>query len=182
MLRPSLIFPGWTYSAAGSLVRMSAAQAKAQASPELSQDSGDTSPESSAKSTRGSLSSKTSPVVNADGCQRCVEICTCLATTPLPMRFLRTTSERYTCGEGSSLLPTPSASSYGSNRGGAKGRTGKVRYSLAALASRGQLAIHPRGPLSPIFVEWLMGFPIGWTDLKHSETPSYLSAPKQSGE
>ncbi len=27
------------------------------------------------------------------------------------------------------------------------------------------------GRLNPAWVEWLMGFPIGWTDLKHSETP-----------
>ena len=28
-----------------------------------------------------------------------------------------------------------------------------------------------RGQLNPEFVEWLMGFPVGWTDLEHSETP-----------
>jgi len=27
------------------------------------------------------------------------------------------------------------------------------------------------GQLNPEFVEWLMGFPIGWTDLEHSEMP-----------
>jgi len=27
------------------------------------------------------------------------------------------------------------------------------------------------GQLNPEFVEWLMGFPIGWTDLDASETP-----------
>jgi hypothetical protein len=27
------------------------------------------------------------------------------------------------------------------------------------------------GSLNPTWVEWLMGFPSGWTDLKHSETP-----------
>jgi hypothetical protein len=27
------------------------------------------------------------------------------------------------------------------------------------------------GKLNPEFVEWLMGYPIGWTDLDHSETP-----------
>ena len=29
------------------------------------------------------------------------------------------------------------------------------------------------GPLNPVWVEWLMGFPDGWTDLKDSETQSY---------
>ena len=28
------------------------------------------------------------------------------------------------------------------------------------------------GPMNPAWVEWLMGFPIGWTDLSASETPS----------
>jgi len=27
------------------------------------------------------------------------------------------------------------------------------------------------GQLSPTWVEWLMGFPLGWTDLEPSETP-----------
>lgn len=27
------------------------------------------------------------------------------------------------------------------------------------------------GQLNPTWVEWLMGFPIGWTELEHSETP-----------
>ena len=28
------------------------------------------------------------------------------------------------------------------------------------------------GPVNPEFAEWLMGFPIGWTELADSETPS----------
>lgn len=32
------------------------------------------------------------------------------------------------------------------------------------------------GQLNPTWVEWLMGFPIGWTDLGASETPSYPSS------
>ncbi len=27
------------------------------------------------------------------------------------------------------------------------------------------------GQLNPTWVEWLIGFPIGWSDLKDSETP-----------
>jgi hypothetical protein len=30
-----------------------------------------------------------------------------------------------------------------------------------------------RGSLNPTWVEWLMGYPIGHTDLKDWETPSY---------
>lgn len=87
----------------------------------------------------------------------------------------------------SSLLPTPSASSYGSNRGGSAGRVGRVRHSLSALARGGLLptptvkgnhnkaglsarsgdglATAVGGPLSARFVEWMMGFPIDHTDV-----------------
>ena len=33
------------------------------------------------------------------------------------------------------------------------------------------LADQVGGQLNPMWVEWLMGFPIGWTDLGDSETP-----------
>ena len=51
-------------------------------------------------------------------------------------------------------------------------RTAKCFGSLAAqvnaqVTSAGGQA----GPLNPTWVEWLMGFPTGWTDLQHSETP-----------
>lgn len=38
------------------------------------------------------------------------------------------------------------------------------------------------GKLSVIFVEWLMGYPIGWTALEHSGTQSYPKSPSGSGE
>jgi hypothetical protein len=31
--------------------------------------------------------------------------------------------------------------------------------------------------LNPLFVEWLQGFPIGWTDLEPSATPSCQQPP-----
>jgi hypothetical protein len=37
-----------------------------------------------------------------------------------------------------------------------------------------QMAMYQRtgsGSLNPQWVEWLMGFPVGWTDLSNSETP-----------
>jgi hypothetical protein len=36
--------------------------------------------------------------------------------------------------------------------------------------------------LNPRFVEWLMGFPDGWTDLEVSETRSFPRLPSGSGE
>jgi hypothetical protein len=44
---------------------------------------------------------------------------------------------RISAGDSSSLLPTPTASSYGTNRGGAAGRTGPARPSLATMARHG---------------------------------------------
>lgn len=32
-------------------------------------------------------------------------------------------------------------------------------------------ALGDRGPINPTWVEWLMGFPIGWSEIKPSETP-----------
>ena len=37
------------------------------------------------------------------------------------------------------------------------------------------------GALNPPWVEWLMGWPLGWTDLKPSETDKSLSAPLKPG-
>jgi len=38
------------------------------------------------------------------------------------------------------------------------------------------------GRLNPTWVEWLMGFPTGWTDLEDSETPSSPKSPKSSAD
>ncbi len=103
----------------------------------------------------------------------------------------------------SGLLPTPTATSYGTNRGGAAGRVGSIRPSLQYMArhnlwptptrvtntggaalckwggagSRKKLRkmvtpVEFNGALNPVWVEWLMGFPLGWTDLGRSETHS----------
>jgi len=39
------------------------------------------------------------------------------------------------------------------------------------LGMAARIADGPNGQLNPTWVEWLMGFPEGWTDLEHSETP-----------
>lgn len=142
----------------------------------------------------------------------------------------RTRALPTSAGGSGSWLPTPSASDYGSNRGGSSGRAGRARPSLGSMArsgmwptpraseagsyqtSRGkkfltltgavktwstptarlgglrgmptadaarrrrakgkrnleedvaiEAEVQDRGPLNPAWVEWLMGFPIGWT-------------------
>ena len=44
------------------------------------------------------------------------------------------------------------------------------------------LATHAGGKLNPTWVEWLMGWPLEWTDLKPLETDKSLCVPQQLGE
>lgn len=104
------------------------------------------------------------------------------------------------------LLPTLSAVSYGSNKGGAAGREGKERPSLETMAKRGTLPTltvrdekgpgptHTKGGsdlagtmgghLNPDWCRWYMGFPEGWLDVDdahafaRSGTASSRSKPK----
>jgi len=59
------------------------------------------------------------------------------------------------------LLPTPCARDWKDN--------GKSPAELARNTKT--LATHAGGQLNPTWVEWLMGFPDGWTDLSSSGTP-----------
>ncbi len=66
------------------------------------------------------------------------------------------------------LWPTPRANLVtGVTVKKARGRLGQHRLEdYAAVADK------VSGHLNPTWVEWLMGFPSGWTDLEDSETPS----------
>lgn len=182
--------------AEGSPARTCHRQAEGPVSLASAPGSGTNSGASSKRSRRRSSSSKTSQAVPGVGCPTCGETCTCWATEPVPSRFLPSTSARpITADECSCLLPTPTASNYGSSNNGCPG-DGRQEYatkgtlSLRGMARRGLLptptvngnysvkgrwdrngssgdglgtAVVP-GPLSPRFVEWLMGFPDDWTD------------------
>jgi len=50
---------------------------------------------------------------------------------------------------------------------------GKYNRKGASKTSGDGLATAVGGTLNPTWVEWLMGFSLGWTDLNHSETPLY---------
>jgi len=63
------------------------------------------------------------------------------------------------------LYPSPTASTGGPEP---EGKTGR------------KLATVVGGSLNPTWVEWLMGYPLGWTDLKDSETPSSPKSPPRS--
>ena len=51
----------------------------------------------------------------------------------------------------------------------------------ASATSGDGLATVVGGALNPTWVEWLMGWPLGWTDLKPLATDKFHSAPQQLG-
>lgn len=59
-------------------------------------------------------------------------------------------------------------------------RSGKASQATHDKNSR-PLSEQIGGSLNPTWVEWLMGWPIGWTDLKHSATDKCHSQPPQPG-
>ena len=68
------------------------------------------------------------------------------------------------------LWPTPSASD-NRDRGNLSSPAVKRRASIGKQLMLSQVVSETSGALNPTWVEWLMGFPIGHTDLKGSETP-----------
>jgi len=81
----------------------------------------------------------------------------------LPQKLVPRTLEK-----DGSYWPTPTASSAGTNGKKMCLQTGKWVNGKPSLTT---LAIHKwGGKLNPTWVEWLMGYPLEWTDLKHSVT------------
>lgn len=68
------------------------------------------------------------------------------------------------------LWPTPCSSQWkGTSHGGSKSQ----KYDNETSRLKGDNRLFENGAsgqLNPVWVEWLMGFPLGWTDLDHSET------------
>jgi len=79
-----------------------------------------------------------------------------------------------------SLLPTPCASDH-RDRGGPSNPAIQRRMNIGKSI---ELSMYWDGPLNPQFVEEMMGFPVGWTDLdlKPSEMPSSPKSLKSSAE
>jgi len=67
--------------------------------------------------------------------------------------------------------PTPSSNN---GTGGCTGLAGGAgnRKKLYAMLGEEEGKKMGSQSLNPYWVEWLMGYPIGWTDLELSETPS----------
>jgi DNA (cytosine-5)-methyltransferase 1 len=79
------------------------------------------------------------------------------------------------------MWPTPTASDYRGSGPTVVRKDGKNRlndrldYATEQRAQNG-------GQLNPTWVEWLMGFPTGWTDLKASEMPSSRKSSRKSAK
>jgi len=79
--------------------------------------------------------------------------------------FLLALSTPRTEGTGCGLWPTPKASS-GVHRDTPSERRRKTPDLETEVKRRANIPVHVNGQLNPEFVEWLMGYPEGWTDLK----------------
>lgn len=67
------------------------------------------------------------------------------------------------------LYPTPQATSWGCT--GARAKLKKLQdVGTISEEERRSMQAGNGGKLNPTWVEWLMGFPLGWTDLEGSET------------
>lgn len=112
--------------------------------------------DSQKRSNRHSFSSKTLGA-RAEMSKRCDPPFVRLSTTQERALWRRRKLEQITGETGFGFWPTPTASNYGSNQGGGAGRVGKIRKSISGLIG---------GPPSPEFLEWLMGYPSGWTAIE----------------
>ena len=113
---------------------------------------------------------------------------------------------------GLSLVPTPTSSTGGANHNSPSTLAGKrytmnlagfaqkyqsrnmwgtpkAQDSRHALRDRGKgnlgeqvSGLHNGGKLNPTWTEWLMGWPLGWTDLKPLEMDKYHCAQQQPGD
>jgi hypothetical protein len=170
-------------SAADSPARTSAPLAKAQRSMASAQASGTSSPELLARYDRAASSWRTFQLCLDGALAEFSETWPRSGMTRSGTAYRLATLAPLTAGTGCGLLPMPSASSYGSNQGGAAGRVGPVRHSLQSMAKNGMwptptsnrwdgLQSHGvnviSGSLNPTWVEWLMGFPLGHTALESS--------------
>jgi len=80
----------------------------------------------------------------------------------------------------SGMWPTPRARDY---KDGTSVPPSRIKNpDLATLGQKIAMEDSTGGQLNPTWVEWLMGWPIGWTDLKPLETDKYQQWLQQHGE
>ena len=100
------------------------------------------------------------------------------ATKPSHLLFQLVPSMPRTDATASGLWPTPATRDYkGAN---SSKHLAKARGHHDQLPNAVKMAGHKNGKLNPTWVEWLMGFEPGWTDLKPSEMPSSRKSSNKS--
>lgn len=123
-------------SAADSPAKTSHLPAKVLALLALEAAFGTNTSASSASSRPNGSLLKTSRAARSAGLTTCAATWNGSAMKAYRYRLALKMSAHHIYGVESSLLPTPTASNYGSNRGGAAGRSGPVRLSLSLRATR----------------------------------------------
>jgi hypothetical protein len=96
-----------------------------------------------------------------------------LGTTQDGIAFKQLQSEHHTNENGCSSSPrwpTPTATAWGST-GQRQILQRRVDNGDITPAEKLAMSAGNGGKLNPEWIEWLMGFPIGWTDLEDLETP-----------
>ena len=79
---------------------------------------------------------------------------------PLPM-WVRPTSAK-----DSGLWPTPTVQDSENDAGPSQWKRNSYPLNVEVHRANGKTATTKTGKLNPTWVEWLMGFPTGWTDLE----------------
>jgi len=82
---------------------------------------------------------------------------------------------------GSSLLPTVTANTAKNTSLGINWNMREKKCHLDGVFMN-QHGLKTGERLQPAFLEWMMGFPIGWTEVQHSETQSSRSKPIRSSK
>jgi hypothetical protein len=79
------------------------------------------------------------------------------------------------------LWPTPTANGYG-NEGSRRILGRRVEDGTINPEEKIHIEAGHGGQLNPSWVEWLMGWPIGWTDLQPLETGRFRQWLEQHGD
>jgi DNA (cytosine-5)-methyltransferase 1 len=77
--------------------------------------------------------------------------------------------------------PTPQASDH-RDRGNLSNPSIQRRIEIGKQVNLSMCVSPVSGQLNPTWVEWLMGWPLGWTDLKPLETDKFHCVPQQHGK
>ena len=159
-----------TSSAEASRVRTSAAAEPGAASPASGLDCGQKCSEWFAKYDRDSSSWRTRQSLLGGGWEEYSETWPRAGLMHAGLVFLRHTAERLKGGTGSGLLPTHVASDAKRAANG----TSRNRRPSDGLTLTDWLRLNiGQDRLKPSFAEWMMLWPVGWTDLEPLEMGRY---------